>query len=86
MDEKEINDTWFKTRNLYEIGVTRHFDFRSVPNFSKLFFQKFESCVVLSRVALSVLALLYLVKIRVMAYLVWVRVMVMVTAIEKVRV
>ncbi len=40
----------------------------------------------LSRVALSVLALLYIVKIRVMAYLVWVRVMVMVTAIEKVRV
>ena len=68
---------------MYEIGVTRHFIFRI---FKKLLFQKFESCVVLSRVALSVLALLYIVKIRVMAYLVWVRVMVMVTAIEKVRV
>ena len=62
---------------------TRHFVFRSVP---KLLFQKFESCVALSRVCLAVLALSYLVRIRVMTYLVWVRVMVMVTAIEKVRV
>ncbi len=66
--------------------MTRHFLFRSVPNFKKLLFQKFESCVVLSRVALSVLALLYPVKIRVMTYLVWFMVMVMVRAVGTVRV